>query len=435
VRRPGFWHAFAGLVLLALIARVVVVLVTPHFVPATDAADYDRLAVSLVAKGHFPGSVLVPGPTSLRPPLFPYALAAVYKAVGIGSATTRWEAGRLLEAALGAITVLLIGLIALRIFGRRTALIGAAIAAVYPPLVLVGSSLMSESLFIPLALGSVLAALSARASPRPWRWSVLSGLLLGLGALTRGNGLALIIPIAALVWIGRPLLSRRALAAPAALALTAALTLVPWTIRNASTFHEFVPITTETGYATAGTYSSAAAHFSEFPALWIPPWRAARQVLSRHPDLNEAQLSDRMNTLAWDYVTAHPSYVAKVFWWNSLRLLNLTGSHFESWQARFNAYPKWLATASVYAFWALGLLALGGALTAAARRAPLALWACPLVVFLSTVFLEGSTRYRSPADPFIVVLGALGVLGAVRVAEGSVRRIRPRRVRLPSAAA
>jgi 4-amino-4-deoxy-L-arabinose transferase-like glycosyltransferase len=422
-------------VLVALIARVVVVLVTPHFVPVTDAADYDRIAVSLVGKGHFPDSVLVPGPTALRPPLFPYALAAIYRVVGIGSTATRWEAGRLLEAALGAVTVLLIGLIALRIWGRRSALISSAIAAVYPPLVLVGSSLMSESLFIPLALGSVLAALSARSSPHRLRWAVASGLLLGLGALTRGNGLALIIPIAALVWSGRPLLSRRALAAPAALLLTVALTLVPWTIRNANTFHEFVPITTETGYATAGTFSDAAAHFSEFPALWIPPWQAARQVLIRDPHLNEAQLSDRMNTLAFDYAKAHPGYIGKVFWWNSLRLLNLTGSHFEDWAATYEAYPKWLAVASVYAFWALGLLALGGAFTAAARRAPLALWGCPLVIFLSTVFLEGSTRYRSPADPFIVVLAALGVLGAPRAAEATVGRLRFRRVRLPSAAA
>lgn len=435
MRRPRFGHALGAIVVLALIARVVVVLVTPHFIPQTDAADYDRIAVSLVTKGHFPGSVLVPGPTSLRPPLFPYALAAVYNVVGVGSQATRWEAGRLLEAALGAVTVLLIGLIALRLWGRRAALVSSAIGAVYPPLVLVGSSLMSESLFIPLALASVLAALRARTSPHRIRWSVLSGVLLGLGALTRGNGLALAIPIAALVWIGRPLLSRRALAAPLVLLLALAITLVPWTLRNASTFHEFVPITTETGYATAGTYSAAAAHFNEFPALWIPPWEAARQVLLRHPHLNEAQLSDRMNTLALDYARAHPGYVGKVFWWNSLRLLNLTGTHFEDWAAQYEAYPKWLATASVYAFWALGLLALGGAFTAAARRAPLALWGCPLVIFVSTVFLEGSTRYRSPADPFVVVVAALGVLGVPRAAEATIRRLPLKRLRVPSAAA
>jgi hypothetical protein len=71
----------------------------------------------------------------------------------------------------------------------------------------------------------------------------------------------------------------------------------------------------------------------------------------------------------------------------------------------------------------------------AARRAPPALWGCPLVIFLSTVFLEGSTRYRSPADPFIVVLAALGVLGAPRAAAAAVARLPTKRVRVPSAAA
>jgi 4-amino-4-deoxy-L-arabinose transferase-like glycosyltransferase len=433
--RPRFGYALATIVLVALLARVVVVLATPHFIPKTDSADYDRIAVSLVAHGRFPGSILAPGPSALRPPLFPYALAAAYRVVGVGSATTRWEAGRLLEAALGAVTVLLIGVIALRLWGRRAALVSSALAAVYPPLVLVGSSLMSESLFIPLALASVLAALIARSSTNRLRWCLLSGLLLGLGALTRGNGIALLLPIAALVWTGRPVLSRRALAAPLVVAIAVALTLVPWTVRNANAFHELVPITTETGYATAGTFSWQAAHFTEFPALWVPPWRVSLALLARHPHLNEASLSDRLNGLAFDYIRAHPAYVAKVFWWNALRLLNLTGTHYERWAAQWNAYPKWLAEDSVYAFWALGLLAFGGAFTAAVRRAPLALWGCPLVIFLSTVFLEGSTRYRSPADPFIVMLAALGVLAAPRVAEAGIGRLPSRRMRVRSAAA
>lgn len=433
--RTRFGYALTTIVLIALIARVVVVLVTPHFLPKTDSADYDRIAVSLVQHGRFPASILAPGPTALRPPLFPYALAATYKVVGVGSATARWEAGRMLEAALGAVTVLLIGLISLRLWGRRAALMSSALAAVYPPLVLVGSSLMTESLFMPLALASVLAALIARSSANQLRWCLLSGLLLGLGALTRGNGLALLLPIAALVWTGRPVLSRRALRAPLAVVIALALTLVPWTVRNANTFHEFVPVTTETGYATAGTYSWQAAHFTEFPALWVPPWRVALALLARHPHLGEARLSDRLNGLAFDYLKAHPTYVAKVFWWNSLRLLNLTGTHYERWAAQWNAYPKWLAEDSVYAFWALGLLALGGAFTAAARRAPLALWGCPLVIFLSTVFLEGSTRYRSPADPFIVMLAALGVLAVARAAEPAIARLPSRRMRVPSAAA
>jgi 4-amino-4-deoxy-L-arabinose transferase-like glycosyltransferase len=417
-------RALAAVALIALALRVALVLATPHFVPRTDAADYDRLAVAFVHHGHFPPSQIAPGPTALRPPLFPIALAGAYKLVGTGSAADRWEAGRLMEALFGAVAVVLIGLIAGRLWRRRAGLLAAGIAAVFPPLILVGSSLMSESLFIPLVLAAVLAASMART--RSWRWAALSGALVGLASLSRGNGIAFAVPIAFLVWVGRPRLSRQALVAPLAMLAALALTLTPWTIRNAVEFHEFVPITTETGATTAGTFNSYAAHRTDFPALWLPPVTQVRQVLAKHPRLNEAQLSDQLNALAFDYVKAHPAYVAKDLWWNTLRLLNLTGTHFERWAARYEAYPKWLASLSVYAFWALGLLALAGALTAAARRAPPALWGCPLVVYLSTVLLEGATRYRSPADPFIIMLAALAPLSAWELLRAR-RAARPRR--------
>jgi hypothetical protein len=88
----------------------------------------------------------------------------------------------------------------------------------------------------------------------------------------------------------------------------------------------------------------------------------------------------------------------------------------------------------MYAFWVLGLLAVAGAMTERARSAPGALWWCPVLILLSTAFFQGSTRYRSPADPFIVMLAALGLVG-IREVWGRRRgwRTRPH-IRLPSAA-
>jgi 4-amino-4-deoxy-L-arabinose transferase-like glycosyltransferase len=413
-------------VVLALVLRVVVVLATPHFKPRTDAADYDRMAVSLVQHGRFPDSIEVPagGPTAFRPPLFPLALAGVYEVVGTGSPGTRWEAGRLFEAALGAATVLLICLIAGRLWGRKSQLASGVIAASYPPLALVGSSLMSESLFIPLLLGAVLAGLVARDSARRWRWEVLAGLLLGLAALTRGNGIFLVVPLAFLVWTVRPRLSWRALRSPLIVIAAVLVTLVPWTIRNAESFHQLVPISTETGYLLAGTYNSYSNGDTEFPAVWIPPVPQGEQLLATHPRINEAQASDDLTTDALRYVRHHPGYVLKVAYWNSLRLLNLTGTKVELWQEGYVGFPSWLTSLSVYWFWGIGLLALLGAAAApAARRVPWAFWAIPIVVFVSTMFISGSTRYRSPADPFVLMLATLGALAAT----GWLRARIPRR--------
>jgi 4-amino-4-deoxy-L-arabinose transferase-like glycosyltransferase len=408
-------HALVGLVALALLIRVVVVLATPHYAPQTDALDYDRIAVSLARHDRLPPSILVPhGPSAFRPPLFPLALAAVYKVVGTDAAT-RWEAGRLLCAALGALTVALIALIALRLWGRAAAVVTAAIASVYPPLIMVGSSLMSESLFIPLILASVLAALNHRRSRHRWRWAVISGLLGGLAALSHGNGLMLAIPLALLVWTELPRRSWRAAAVPAALLATMLATLVPWTVRNALVFHQFVPLTTQTGYGLAGVYDARAAHDRAYPALWLTPIGQMRSELRDHPGLNEAQLSDRLSSSALGYIGRHPLYPVRVVYWSSLRMLNLTGFQFERVQALFAGYPLGLVSPSIYGFWVLGILALVGILAESrARRAPAALWLCPVLVLLPSVVLLGNARYRSPADPFVVMLGSLGVVQIAR---------------------
>jgi len=90
----------------------------------------------------------------------------------------------------------------------------------------------------------------------------------------------------------------------------------------------------------------------------------------------------------------------------------VTGAGYERYLAPYESYPKWLATDSVYAFWVLGLLALAGCFVAAAREAPWALWGCPVAVFCSTVVFLGATRYRAPADPFLIMLAALALIAA-----------------------
>ncbi len=421
---PRLRYAFAAVLAIALLARVVVIVATPHFVPATDAADYDRIAVSLADTGGFPSSeyfTLANGPTAYRPPVFPLLLAGAYKLSGTHDAQDRWRAGRILEALLGTAAVLLIALIALALWNPAVALTAAAIAAVYPPFLLIGSTLLSESLFVPLVLAVVLCALRFRGSGGRLGWAALAGVLLGLTTLTRGNGIVLLAPVGFLVWTGAPRLSRKALRAPLILLAAALITLVPWTIRNQHVLHAFVPLTTESGYALAGTYSPAAQNSPANPAFWLPPRAAVARVLQRAPHDNEAQISSALNTVALDYVKAHPVSLLKTAGWSTLRLFNLVGPGFERRLALYESFPRGLTDASVYAFWGLALLAIVGAFTRAARGRPPAFWWCPAALLLSTVLLFGTTRYRVPADPFFVMLAALGLLAAYRRLAPSVR--------------
>jgi 4-amino-4-deoxy-L-arabinose transferase-like glycosyltransferase len=413
-KRFPFDAALVAVLLLAAVARAVVILATPHYVPVNDAADYDHYAVSLATSHTYPVSG-VGGPTAFRPPGFPVLLALVYKLVGVGSASARWEAGRIEEAVLGVIAVALIFFIGRRLWGRGVGLLAAAIAAIYPPLLLAGSSLMSEPLYIVLTLAAVLAALAHRQSPRRLRFAVLAGVLAGLVTLTRDNGIFFALPLMFLVWSARPRRAWQSLRAPLALLVAMVIVLVPWATRNTIVFHQFVPLGTETGYALSGTYNDLARNNPKYSALWQP---VLGPTLKLHANrrLNEADISNRLVTQSIDFVRAHPSYPFEVAFWSLVRLLNLQGPGLEHAVAGVWGYPGWLSVVSVYAFWLVALLAIVATIKRAGRGAPWAFWACPLALIAPNLLFLGLTRYRVPADPYVLLLAALGVfaLGTAR---------------------
>jgi hypothetical protein len=218
-----------------------------------------------------------------------------------------------------------------------------------------------------------------------------------------------------------------------ALVCVAAVSLVPWTIRNLDDFHQFVPVTTETGFLMAGDYSSLSQHQERFPALWLPPFAQIASIDRAHPTINEAQMSGRLWSDGLTYLGDHPGSLAKTLYWNTRRLLDLSPG-FERWFAASESYPRWLAGLSAYAFWVLLVVVAAGAASRAVRRAvrrvSVWIWLCPVLLVLVSLPLEESTRYRSPADPFLLFIAGLALAQAgalVRTRRAAARRL-PERV-------
>src|SRR6266542_1361491 len=85
---------------------------------------------------------------------------------------------------------------------------------------------------------------------------------------------------------------------------------------------------------------------------------------------------------------------------------------------------KW-ADRSVLCFWIVAGLALADALTHRARRAPPYVWLVPALMFLSVVFLVVETpRYRTPIDPFLVLLAAAALAAGWERARALLARAR-----------
>ena len=408
-----FGAALALILAVALVARLGVAWYADDATLRTDTLDYDRTAVSLAADGSFPASRFNSSePTAFRPPLYPLVLAAVYRATGTTHEAARLDAARGAQAVLGTLVVALVALVAGMVWGRVVALVAAALAAVYPPLWLVGSTLLSEPLFLACMLGAVAAVLGYRRDPRA-RWVVLTGALVGLACLTRSNGWLLALPLAAGVWTARPRATGawRSAAAPALLVACAAAVVLPWTVRNAGELNAFVPVTTQVGYALAGKYNALSESGDPRPAAWRAPEDvpAFRSLLLR-PDLDEVELDRGLRSRSLRYARDHPGYVLEAAWYDTRRTFNLDGQGVELAAAHYVGQPPGLTKVAFWAFFAFGLLALLGALRPQARRAPFFLWLVPGIMLVPAVFVDGISRYRAPADVFIVMLAALALV-------------------------
>jgi 4-amino-4-deoxy-L-arabinose transferase-like glycosyltransferase len=190
-----------------------------------DEQSYDQLARGLAERGQY---VDENGqPTSLRPPLYPGFLAAVYLLFGIENHAPV----RAVQLLLSLVTVLLVYRLGCIAWSKRVGLLAAGALCFYPSLLGYNNLLLSEVLFtffVVVATWLTVESLQRQSL----KYLAAVGLAMGLGALTR----SILCPWAPLlslflliVWGGS--WPKRALAASLPL-IVFALTIAPWAIRN-----------------------------------------------------------------------------------------------------------------------------------------------------------------------------------------------------------
>jgi 4-amino-4-deoxy-L-arabinose transferase-like glycosyltransferase len=407
-------RALLGILALALLLRVGVIAGTWDDQPFGDAADFNRHAISLTLVGTYaPTAFAEPfGASALRPPAYPYLLGAIYEVVGI-----KFNAARLVGALLGTLSVALVYLLALRLWGARHARWAAGLTAVFPPLVWLCAGLLSENLFVPLVLGAALALVEWRRDRR-LRWALAAGALIGVATLTRTNGALLLLPAAVALLPARPVPWRSA----AALAAAFALVLVPWTIRNAAVFGDFLPLGTQSGYTIAGQYNSQAAAPGDLRAAWrVPQDVPELRGLFGRPGLDEAEVDRELRARGLRFARENPDHVWSVLHLNTRRLFDAGPGHeFVSGLSytEIGVAKAWRGGLGIWVNLML-LLAVAGLVVMARRRTlgPLFVWLVPVVLFAGVVWLLGPPRYRAPLDPFLLMLGA-GAIVAFRERRG-----------------
>jgi 4-amino-4-deoxy-L-arabinose transferase-like glycosyltransferase len=297
----------AAIVLVGLGLRAYAV-VHPVADPADDSHAYYALSKALYEEGSFGGPEF--RDSSDWSPGAPFLYAAAYFATG----GAREGTARIVEALLGAATILVVFLLGKRLGdrfdGRRrlssaAGLFAAFAAAVYPPFLHTTGELMSEPPAMLTLPAAILAFLWAGERESAWAW-LAPGLLFGLTAMFRPEYLlvaaAFVVLAAIRGWREREW--RLGLAGAAILLAAIVLPILPWTIRNLVVLERVVPISTGGGKALyVGTFLPADGEYQKVKAILyrrqtgrsLPPFSQAlnevdptplfSRVAAHYPDL------------------------------------------------------------------------------------------------------------------------------------------------------
>ena len=274
-----------------------------------DARDFQHLAISLATSGGYAnehGKLI-----SLRPPLYPAAVAGVYRCVGMKND----DAVRALQAAISLLTVVLVYLLAVMVYTPRVGVWAAGICCFYPSLLVYTNLLLSETLFTFFAVAFTWLVVK---SVRQQSLLLLAhaGAVMGLAALTRSIML-LFLPVLVVfvvfVWHGG--WNWRAWAAMVP-ALSFALVVGGWAVRNTQVQQTLTFIDVMGGRnLMMGNYEHTPLERSWATISDVPPEQAWNRVLERkyrfQSPLTQGKLDKLALRYAIDFIWRHPGLTIK----------------------------------------------------------------------------------------------------------------------------
>ncbi|AKV02461.1 Conserved membrane protein [Labilithrix luteola] len=222
-------------VLVALVARLAVVLWAGSAIPPTADGSYYDVVARRIAEGHGYTWLWPDGAVTYAahyPVGYPALVAGMYALFG-----ARPVLAMVLNAVAGTAAVFAGYRLLARATSRRLALLGGLAFALHPALVPYTAALMTEGMTAALLVVATATAARARDaaergdSRSRWRWLALTGLVMGLVTLVRPQSLAYGPVLGLLAATPKERLAVRGLAAVLVTALTFAVC-APWTVRN-----------------------------------------------------------------------------------------------------------------------------------------------------------------------------------------------------------
>jgi 4-amino-4-deoxy-L-arabinose transferase-like glycosyltransferase len=412
VRDRRFAWTLAAITTVAFALQIAYVLIARRdLVPAGDQYFYHQGANLLAdGKGFVSPFFYDLGrrvPAAEHPPLYVIFLS-IPSALGMQSVLTHL----LWSCVPATATVALVGCLGRAVWSPRAGLIAAGIFTLYPnawaPVGLLQAEVLSM-FFVALTL--VLACRYWRA-PSAGRLALVGGAI-GLGALARSE-LVLFVPLllVPLAWKTHGRSARDRLLWFGAATAAVVVLLMPWSVYNATRFEHPVLLSTQFDALLVATNCDSV-YYGAFAGYYDNECNtAAYERAGLGPDDDQSEQSIVFRRAALEYATGHASrwpYVA------STRLARSVGLYKPALSTRLDIFletrESWVAWSALYSFYALAVLAIaGGVVARKGLLVPLIVLLAPIIAFLATTVLTyANTRFRTTAEPSIVVFAAIAL--------------------------
>ncbi len=382
-----------------------------------DERDYVQISAVLANGGGF--GLHVGEPTSMRPPLYPVILSAIWKLHG----GIDYQAARLVQIAIALLNVVALYIVCYRVFSDHTAVLASAILCFYPSLVGMSSFLLTEVLFT--ALLTLLAVVFQVATEGKHRFFMVmaSGVVLGLATLTRSVGWPFLPALLLLVAVYVPARPARKIGLILVCALGFAVVVGPWAYRNTALNGVFVIVDTMGGLNLyMGNYEHTprnrawSAVSTVGPKAWYHDYRRENPNFR---DLSQGQRDKWAKKRAVEFILQNPWLTVKRSLIKFANFWGLERAIIAGWQKGLYNPPdglKYLGAAAIVGG-CIAVLLLGslGLCFCGSVRSPF--FALALLLLLEFSFVHslvfGHARYHLPLIPFLAAFAAAAVTGRV----------------------
>lgn len=416
---PYFAAGVAAECIVGFVIRIWSAVRLPRLAFISDA-QYYHLQANLIASGQGfvdPFVWATTGrsvPVATHPPLFSAVLSM---GSWLGFSTELEH--RIVAGSIGVVTIVALGLIGRRIGGVATGLMAAGIAAIYPNFWGLEASLMSEGLAVALASLALLMALRCLESSRVIDHLML-GIIIGLASLTRAE-MVLLAPLFAVVFLSHRALPRstRGVRQVIGLFLAVVVVVAPWAIRNSLALSRPVVFSTSGETVLAVANCNPTYYVPQTLGYWTP---GCNGNLGERDDARRSALERQRGV---EYAKSHLNRLLTVVVWARIgRVLDIYRPFENARYAGQEGRGLAFAQAGLLAYWACVALGAVGAVALWRRSRPVCqLLLVPLVaVVVTAVYAFGAVRFRSVAEPSLVVVAAIGAQVIVRSLVGGTRR-------------